>query len=121
MGMDNKIAGEQLRLARLVHGYSLEQVADLIGATRQFIHQLETHARTPSDETIDALADVLGVTPEFLRSPLPSSVRPEQCHFRSLSNRPASVTSQILARGTLLDQLASVLDQHLDLPIVDFP
>ncbi len=121
MATDNRIAGEQLRLARLVHGYSLEQVADLIDATRQFIHQLETNSRTPSGETVAALADVLGVTPEFLRSPLPSSVRPEQCHFRSLSNRPASVTSQILARGTLLDQLASILDEHLDLPHVDFP
>jgi Zn-dependent peptidase ImmA (M78 family)/DNA-binding XRE family transcriptional regulator len=121
MGTENRIAGEQLRLARLVHGYSLEQVAELIHATRQFIHQLETNARTPSHETVEALADVLGVTPKFLRTPVPSSVRPEQCHFRSLSNRPANVTSQILARGTILDQLASVLDHNLDLPAVDFP
>ena len=38
MDTNSKIAGEQLRLARLAHGYSLEEVGDLVGATRQFIH-----------------------------------------------------------------------------------
>ncbi|WP_262423318.1 helix-turn-helix domain-containing protein [Brevundimonas denitrificans] len=97
------MAGEQLRLARLAHGYSLEEVGELIGATRQFIHQLETGSRSPSDEVVDALADVLGVTPAFLAQPIPSTVRPEQCHFRGHITRPASITSQVLARGTLLD------------------
>src|SRR5688572_27530553 len=109
-----RIAGEQLRLARLAHGYSLEEVGTLIGATRQFIHQLETGSRSPSEEVIEALSDVLGVTPSFLSEPLPSTVRPEQCHFRGHITRPASVTSQVLARGTLLDKLVNALERHLE-------
>lgn len=116
-----KIAGEQLRLARLSHGYSLEQVGELIGATRQFIQQLETGARSPSDDVVEALADVLGVTPAFLAEPMPSTVRPEQCHFRGHATRPASVTSQVLARGTLLDRFVAAMEQHLKLPDVAFP
>lgn len=116
-----KIAGEQLRLARLANGYSLEQVGDLVGATRQFIHQLETGSRSPSDELADALADVLGVTPAFLAQPIPSTVRPEQCHFRGYITRPASITSQVLARGTLLDKFVAAVEDHLDLPAVSFP
>lgn len=117
----SKIAGEQLRLARLAHGYSLEEVGELIGATRQFIHQLEIGSRSPSDEVIEALAYVLGVTSTFLAEPIPSTVRPEQCHFRGQSKRPASVTSQVLARGTLLDKFVAAVEQHLDLPPVMFP
>jgi Zn-dependent peptidase ImmA (M78 family)/transcriptional regulator with XRE-family HTH domain len=116
-----KIAGEQLRLARLAHGHSLEQLGQLVGATRQFIHQLETGSRSPSEEFVQALADVLGVTPEFLAQPLPTTVRPEQCHFRGHVNRPASVTSQVLARGTLLDTFIATVEQSLNLPQVRFP
>ncbi|MEI4507396.1 XRE family transcriptional regulator [Sphingopyxis sp. CCNWLW253] len=116
-----KIAGEQLRLARLAHGYSLEEVGALIGATRQFIHQLETGSRSASEETVVALADVLGVTPIFLSEPIPSTVRPEQCHFRGHITRPASVTSQVLARGTLLDRFVAAMELHVDLPEVSFP
>ncbi|MGO4129222.1 helix-turn-helix domain-containing protein [Inquilinus sp. YAF38] len=116
-----KIAGEQLRLARLAHGFSLEEVGELVGATRQFIHQLETGSRSPSDEIIEALGDVLGVTSAFLAEPIPSTVRPEQCHFRGHITRPASVTSQVLARGTLLDKFVAAMERHLDLPGVAFP
>lgn len=121
MELKPRIAGEQLRLARLANGYSLEEVGEQVGASRQFIHQLETNARSPSEETVNALAHVLGVTPAFLAEPVPSSVRPEQCHFRGLANRPASVTSQILARGTLLDKFVAVMEQYVALPIVSFP
>lgn len=116
-----KIAGEQLRLARMAYGRSLEEVGLSVGATRQFIQQLETNARSPSEDMIYALCDVLGVTPSFLRQAVPSSVRPEQCHFRGHANRPASLTSQILARGTLLDSFMLAVEQHLSLPSVSFP
>lgn len=116
-----KIAGEQLRLARLAHGYSLEEVGERVGATRQFIHQLETGARSPSDDLVAALADELGVTLPFLAEPMPSTVRPEQCHFRGHISRPASITSQVLARGTLLDKFVAAMEDHLELPAVSFP
>jgi Zn-dependent peptidase ImmA (M78 family) len=116
-----RIAGEQLRLARLAHGYSLEEVGALSGATRQFIHQLETNARSASEEMVEALCDVLGVTAEFLAEPVPSTVRPEQCHFRGHVTRPASLTSQVLARGTLLDKFIAGVESRLSLPTVAFP
>lgn len=116
-----KLAGEQLRLARLAHGYSLETLGELVGATRQYLHLLETGARTPSDELVLAISDVLGVTPQFLSEPIPSTVRPEQCHFRGHINRPAAVTSQVLARGTLLDRFVTEVERHIGLPDVSFP
>lgn len=121
METKSKIAGEQLRLARLAHGYSLEEVGERVGATRQFIQQLETGARSASDDLVAALADELGVMPAFLAEPIPSTVRPEQCHFRGHINRPASITSQVLARGTLLDKFVAALEEHLELPPVYFP
>lgn len=117
----SNFVGDQLRLARLVHGLSLEQVALAVGATRQYIHQLETGSRNPAGELVEALADVLGVHVAFLHSMEANGVRPEQCHFRKQQTTPASVTSQVLARGTLLDRLAQELERELSLPKVNFP
>ncbi|MBY6013911.1 XRE family transcriptional regulator [Qipengyuania gaetbuli] len=116
-----EIAGEQLRLARLAHGYSLEALGERVGASRQYLHLLETDARTPARDLRLALCDVLGVTEDFLTNPLRSTVRPEQCHFRGHITRPASVTSQVLARGTMLDRLVAELEKYVDLPEVSFP
>ncbi|HTK35601.1 MAG TPA: XRE family transcriptional regulator [Caulobacteraceae bacterium] len=118
---ESNFVGDQLRLARLVNGLSLEQVASAVGATRQYIHQLETGSRNPTGELVEALADVLGVQAAFLHSIEANGVRPEQCHFRKQQTTPASVTSQVLARGTMLDRFAYALERELSLPKVNFP
>lgn len=115
-----QFAGEQLRLARVARGFSLETVGEMVGASRQYIQQLETGAKKPSEHMIYALAERLGVMASFFFSHC-SSVKPEQCHFRKQMTTPLSLTSQVLARGTLIDRLASELDVVLRLPKVNFP
>jgi transcriptional regulator with XRE-family HTH domain len=72
--MNGKISfsGEQLRLARLAHGWSLETLGEMVGATRQYLHLLETGARNPAEDLAMALCDVLGVSRLFLANPIPS-------------------------------------------------
>lgn len=111
---------EQLRIARLARGLSLEELGESVAATRQYIHQLETNSSQPTDEMVKALADVLGVTSTFLCRQYTATVRPEQCHFRKQATTPAYVISQVLARGTILDRLTEVLESYLELPAVNF-
>src|SRR5579862_651326 len=112
MSTEPAFRGEQLRLARLAFGYSLDEVGEKVGATRQFIHQVEVEAKAPSRELVIALAGSLGVTPRFFSAPPRATVRPEQCHFRKQATTPASITSQVLARGSILDALAEELDNR---------
>lgn len=119
--LNTLFSGDQLRLARLTFGLSLEELAGRVAATRQYVHQLETGARTPTGEMRLALADALGVAVRFFSAVDGANVRPEQCHFRRQATTPVSITSQVLARGTMLDRLASRLDEQLSLPPVDFP
>jgi Zn-dependent peptidase ImmA (M78 family)/transcriptional regulator with XRE-family HTH domain len=114
-------SGDQLRLARLARGLALEGLAGVVASSRQYIHQLETGARTPAAEMRLALADALGVRSEFFGLTDISHVRPEQCHFRKQVTTPIAITSQVLARGTMLDRLARGLDARLKLPAVNFP
>jgi Zn-dependent peptidase ImmA (M78 family)/transcriptional regulator with XRE-family HTH domain len=121
MNTEKAFRGEQLRLARLAFGYSLDEVGTKVGSTRQFIHQLEVDAKVPSRELVIGLARTLGVTPRFFSIAPRATVRPEQCHFRKQATTPASITSQVLARGSILDALTEELDSRLELPTVNFP
>jgi len=73
--------GDKLRLARLLAGMSLDELGGLVAASRQFVHQLETGAKEPTDEMRDALAAALAVTPTFFAAPAINPVREEDCHF----------------------------------------
>lgn len=110
----------KLRLIRLFHGRSLEEVAADISATRQFVHQIESGAKSPSEETEEVLADALGVLRNYFRIPLRNAVNEDQCHFRKQLTTPISLTQQVLARGTLLDEFVSCLSSKLVLPVVNF-
>lgn len=121
MRIGDTFAGDQLRLARLAHGLTLEELGQKVGMTRQYLHQLETGAKIATAENVELLSDVLGVTQRFFYQSNRSPVQPEQCHFRKQATTPVSITSQVLARGTLLDMLVERLDSALNLPSVNFP
>ena len=118
---DDNPTGGRLRLARMAWCRSLEEVGTAVQSTRQYIHQIETGSRVPNEGMLSALAESLGVTEKFFHLHSVSPVSPEQCHFRKQFTTPASVTGQVLARGTLLDTFVSHIDRKLELPRVDFP
>ncbi|GGE05208.1 MULTISPECIES: XRE family transcriptional regulator [Rhizobium] len=113
--------GERLRLARVAQGLTLDDLGARVGATRQYLNQLEQGTKLPTGQMTDALAAAIGVTTQFFYMALKGSVRPEQCHFRKQRTTPMSVVSQVIARGTLLDKFVASLDRELDLPQVSFP
>lgn len=120
MGLQS-FKGERLRLARVALGLTLDQLGARVGATRQYLNQLEQGTKQPTEEMHAALAAALGVAECFLDLPAEAGIRSEQCHFRKQRTTPISVVSQVLARGTLLEGFVSRLDRELDLPPVTFP
>ncbi len=100
---------------------SLAELGVEVGASRQYIHQLESDAKSPNSEMEEALASVLEVRPSFFHSPLKNSVKVEQTHFRKLRSTPISLVQQVLAYGTMYEHLVGLLDRNLTLPVVDFP
>lgn len=118
---DASFHGERLRLVRLFRGLSLEELGGRVAATRQYMHQLETAGRVPTAEMVEALAAALEVAPGFFARPAVGIVAPEHCHFRKQATTPQSVVQQVLARGTLLDELVVAISAEVDLPEVNFP
>lgn len=112
---------ERLRLARVSLGLTLDQLGLRVGATRQYLNQLEQGIKLPTLEMSDALADALGVARHFFSLSSDIGVQPEHCNFRKQRTTPISVVSQVLARGTMLNNFVERLDRELDLPAVSFP
>lgn len=113
--------GDKLRLARLLAGLSLDELGSSISTSRQFVHQLETGAKEPTQELREAIASVLAVTPAFFSTPSINPVREEDCHFRRLASAPRGLVAQAVARGTAVEALVDGIETLVRLPAVNFP
>ena len=59
--------GEALITLRLARGYTQEDIAGLLDVSQPTINRYEHDEREPDDHMLERIAEVLGVTPEFLR------------------------------------------------------
>jgi Zn-dependent peptidase ImmA (M78 family)/transcriptional regulator with XRE-family HTH domain len=112
--------GGQLRLARVFHGFALEEVAERVECTRQYLHKLETGQGAPTAEMTTRLAQALRVETAFFHLPR-LAVSEDQFHFRKLFTTRAMVKQVALARAELFGQLVAYLDSVLSLPKVNVP
>ena len=115
--------GSQLRLARHYWGKTLNDIAEEVGRTRQYISQIENGkaGKNISGDTVELLAKCLKVAPGFFYKQTPPGPSEDQAHFRRLSSTKVSTRLKVLARGTIFSQLANYIDKHVALPNVDFP
>ncbi|EOT2306984.1 TPA: ImmA/IrrE family metallo-endopeptidase [Escherichia coli] len=113
--------GSNLRLARLYHELSLEQVAERVNKTRQYIQRLESGTAVPTADLTNKLAAVLLVTPEFFEMQQQSPVNEELVHFRKRSSTRMGTKLATLAKAELYRRLIEVFEEYLDLPAVRFP
>ncbi|KML72152.1 helix-turn-helix domain-containing protein [Pectobacterium carotovorum] len=113
--------GSNLRLARLYHELSLEQVAERGDKTRQYIQRLESGSAVPTPELANKLAAVLQVMPEFFEAQEQSPVNEEIVHFRKRSTTRMATKLATLAKAELYRRLIEVFEEYLNLPAVKFP
>lgn len=113
--------GNNLKLARILNGFTLAELADQLETSRQYIHQLETAVRTPSSELLTKLSHLLSVKEDFFYV-APTAVLDDSCvHFRS--NRTAKQSSRIHAKANvaLFIRLIDLLSKYVNFPELDFP
>jgi Zn-dependent peptidase ImmA (M78 family)/transcriptional regulator with XRE-family HTH domain len=113
--------GNELRLARQYHGYTLNDLANLIEKSRQYVHQLETGRTEPTLQTIELLAEKLDVMPEFFCSSGQTYFADEQFHFRKNVTAKIAFRQTVKARGEFFERVVKFIDKNLTLPPVNFP
>lgn len=119
--MEIEFNGAELRLARIFNGLALEEVAERVEKTRQYVHKLETGQATPTEQLLGHLASVLQVEPAFFTSSHNLMIGEDQFHFRKLFTTRAMVKQVAMARGELIGRLVTYLDRELRLPEIRIP
>lgn len=99
---------------------SLEDVASLVGKTRQYLHKVESHQTQPTDELTESLAEILNVEAEFFWSPPTYSLPEDLFHFRKQFTTRALAKQVTLARGELVYRIVALLEKELKLPSLKF-
>lgn len=84
--MDEFIA-ENLTYARSRKGLSMQDIADLLGVQRQYIHKIEKNKENKclSAVQVNIIANKLGVDPGYFYQPIVKKVNLDHLHFRSIA------------------------------------
>lgn len=118
--METFFAGANLRLARVFLGLTLEDLAERVGKSKQFIHKLEINVNKPNDELTLQLAEQLNVPPEFFSDNSFLPIEEEQFHFRKRMTTKVASKQKALAKGEVLKRLVDFCDKKLGLPDYSF-
>lgn len=115
------VLGANIRLARLFHGLTLEDVAARLHKSRQYVHKIETEQIVPTAETLSAIAELTQVEPAFFVTPAPVPASEEQCHFRKHFTTRSAIKHVALAKGEMFRRLVAGLEEQLELPAPNIP
>ena len=122
----------KLREERIKHGYTLKQIGSMIGVSEASVSLYETGKREPSNDTLKFLADLYGVTVDYIlgREEAPKEVPwepiKENPHPLMLDgggvkgwpeDRPETraIIERILAKLSMLDaEGQKIAEEHID-------
>lgn len=120
--MEQQFNGMNLRLARVFNGLTLDELAGLVGKSRQFLHKLETNDTCqPTFELAADLSEQLRVKKAFFYRTLSPALPEEEVHFRKLFTTRSAIKQSAMAKAEMFLQLVNYLDDHLNLPVVSIP
>lgn len=117
---DQYFNGTNLRLARSCHNYTLNEVAEAVGKSRQFIHRLEAGRDVPTSELSKDLSDFLEVYPEFFLQSSGIMIVEDAYHFRKKATTKVASKQSALAKGELFRRFVAFIDSKLRLPPCSF-
>jgi len=112
---------QRLRVARRAHGFTLSELGEKIGTSRQYISQLETGLSYPTVENIEKLSESLNVKADFFNQPISHPIDISEAHFRHRLTTPDSIKKEVLSKLIVFEEFVSVLDETFSMPEVVFP
>jgi len=105
----------RVRLARTLRGLTQRQLAEKIGASPATISQFESGSVAPSTQTLQQLAVIAGVTPDFFWRPW-RETEVGAPFFRSLRSTPQRELERARSYARLLLEIVDVFERYVELP-----
>lgn len=113
--------GQRLRQARLYNGLSINDLAEIIGVTKQAISQYETQNVTPEFEKMRILTEKLKFPSSYFFQKDIYDVNTKTTYFRALlsANKNARLQQQVKLKHLAI--IYQVLNKYLEFPILNIP
>lgn len=108
--------GEVIITGRVAAGMTQEDLANAIGVTQAAMSRYENDLRDPDEDTIDRIADALGVTIRFLeRASHPTAALAVDAHMRRRATAKPTVWRQMEAQLNMLRMHSDCLREEVAL------
>lgn len=116
-----KIIGEKLKTARILAGYTLSELADILGITKQALSQYENNDTEPKFDIYLKLLKTLQCKNEFLTTPYKFSFGTQNTFFRASAAADAIEKRNQEVKTDLVLYLYEFLCEYLELPKLNLP
>lgn len=122
LGVISDFDPSRLALARRLAGQRRTVLAQAAGVTPAAITQYEKGQSRPTLPVVEAMADALGVVPDFFRAGHPvAALDTSGAHFRSLRSTSALERDKALAFAELVLAVLEAVERYVELPPVALP
>lgn len=111
----------RLVIARKRRGLTLTRLAEQTGLSTRSVSLYENGHQTPTEETLLALADALGVAPSFLTGTDVEEIPEDAVSFRALSKMTARQRDRALSAGRIALLIDDWIETRFQLPDPDIP
>lgn len=122
--MFHSINNIELKLVRYFYRMSLQDVADQLGISRQYLHKFETKQSSPDDDMLRKISEIYKVRPEFFYQNK-STVQEDQVHFRKLQRSKEIDKQSLISTAEYVDRLLIDVEGKLNgkvtLPTFELP
>jgi Zn-dependent peptidase ImmA (M78 family)/DNA-binding XRE family transcriptional regulator len=111
----------RLVIARKRRGLTLTRLAELAELSTRSVSLYENGHQTPSQDSLLLLAEILGVSADFLGAPDLDEIPEDAVSFRALSKMTARQRDQALSDSRIALLISDWVDARFELPAADVP
>lgn len=120
MLIERQFNGKRLREGRIYRGYTITELAEKLGVTKQMISKYENNKATPNIESLLTLTNILKFPKEFFYEES-VDVKTGNTYFRSLLSTGKKEREMQYDRIKYLTIMRSLLEEYVDFPELDIP
>lgn len=121
--ISKRFCGENLKFARLYRGYSMEELGNLIGKSKQIISQYESaeDEQQPLFSTVAEISEKLKFPIAFFYTESNTKVEEINTYFRALlsTNKKDKIVQE--KKATIIIEIYKFLEKYLDFPELKIP
>jgi Zn-dependent peptidase ImmA (M78 family)/transcriptional regulator with XRE-family HTH domain len=112
----------RIKQGRVSRGFSMAELADLVGVSKQAISQYETGRNEPTNATLNQISSILRYPVSYFRKPMPKiDTASSGVFFRSKKTSKIKDKNAAMEKINIFSEIHEYLNAFIEFPEVNFP